>query len=319
MKVSVIIPVKEIGDFAREAVEHLYKTFPEHEVLVVPDHAEETMLPGATIIPSWPKTAPGDKRDLAADVASGDILAFLDDDAYPHPRWLQGALPHFDDSSVAAVGGPGVTPPTDNARQRASGWILASALGSGKYRYRFRPGKACDVDDFPSMNLLVRRADFQRLGGFNTRYWPGEDSEFCQKLVATGRRIVYEPTAVVYHHRRPVFRPHLRQQARYGLHRGYFARRYGGNSRRFLYSVPSLFVIGLVAGPFVSAFSPSAKRAYVSVLSTYSAALVATGVSVLRKEKSPRVALLSAAGLFGTHVVYGLSYIRGLFSPRLDH
>ncbi len=260
--VSVIIPVKEIGMYAREAVDHVHRRYPDAEILVVPDHpAQEAALAGVTVVPSWPVTAPGAKRDLAGGLAAGDILAFLDDDAYPDAGWLEAALPHFEDPTVAAVGGPGVTPPSNDHRQRASGWILSSPMGTGWYTYRFRPGKARDVDDFPSMNLLVRKADFEAVGGFKSRYWPGEDSELCRKLGELGKRIVYEPRALVYHHRRPVFRGHLVQQARYGLHRGHFARRFSGNSRRIGYAVPALATVGVVAGALVSAVSPVVRCA----------------------------------------------------------
>lgn len=319
MKVSVIIPVERIGTYVCEAVAHLHRDFPECEVLVVPDHDEGIDLPGATIIPSWPRTVPGDKRDFAAELAAGEILAFLDDDAYPDKGWLRAALPHFRRSEVAAVGGPGVTPPSNDAYQRASGWILASVFGSGRYRYRFLPGKLQEVDDFPSMNLLVRKADFTAVGGFKSRYWPGEDSEFCSRLVAEGRRIVYEPEAVVYHHRRRVFMSHLRQQARYGLHRGHFFRTLGGNSRPLVYAVPSAFVIGLVGGPVVAAKSRVAQVAYIGSLGAYGGMLVAMGAWVWKNERDLKVVGLSMAGLAATHVAYGAAYLKGLLTPRLDH
>lgn len=319
MKVSVIIPIQRIGEYVREAVAHLRHDFPDCEVLVVPDHDEGIALPGATIIPSWPRTVPGDKRDFAADLARGEILAFLDDDAYPDPGWLRAALPHFELPDVAAVGGPGVTPPTNDVRQRASGWILASPLGSGRYTYRFVRGRRQDVEDFPSMNLLVRRADFEAVGGFKSRFWPGEDSEFCSKLVASGRRIVYEPDALVYHHRRSVFVPHLRQQARYGLHRGHFARTLGGNSRRIGYAVPSAFVVGLLGAPVAAVTVPRSRSLIALVLGLYGAMVVAMGSWVWKEERDVAVSGLAAAGLAATHVTYGAAYLKGFLTRRLAH
>lgn len=318
--VSVIIPVQKIGDYAREAVQHVHGLYPACEILVVPDRDEGEELPGATVIPSWPVTAPGEKRDLAARLANSEILAFLDDDAYPGEQWLETALVHFEDQDVAAVGGPGITPLCNDRRQRASGCILASLMGGGGSTHRFRPGRARVVDDFPSMNLLVRRSDFETVGGFKSRYWPGEDTEFCRRLIAElGKGIVYEPGAVVYHHRRPVFRAHLRQQARYGLHRGHFARRFSGNSRRLVYAVPALFTIGVVVGPLVAANSRIGMIAYVSALISYSLALVATAGWVWYRERDIILALLTGGGIFATHVVYGVSYMRGLLTPELAH
>ena len=318
--VSVIIPVKEVTAYAREAAAEVHARFPECEILLVTDHPAAEQLAGTTILASWPDTAPGRKRDLAASVATGKILAFLDDDAYPGTSWLSSALPHFDSDDVAAVGGPGVTPPSNDIRQRASGWILASPLGSGGYTYRFRPGKRRDVDDFPSMNLLVRRADYEAAGGFGSQFWPGEDTELCRKLGAElGKRIVYEPGAVVYHHRRPVFAGHLRQQARYGLHRGHFARRFAGNSRRIAYGIPSLFTVGVVAGPLASmAYRPLLKL-YLGVLGVYATAVALSTAWVWHHDRDVRVAGLAAGGLVATHVTYGLAYLKGLCSRHLAH
>lgn len=319
-KVSVIIPIKEINDYAREAVLRIREISPECEILLVPDRDLGVSVAGATVIASWPITTPGEKRDMAAKLASGEILAFLDDDAYPADAWLESALPHFEDPDVAAVGGPGVTPPEDDYRQKASGWILASPLGSGKYTYRFRPGTFRYVDDFPSMNLLVRTKEFVAVGGFKSRYWPGEDTELCRKIISElGKKIAYEPNSVVYHHRRVVFGPHLRQQSRYGLHRGHFARHFAGNSRRAAYAVPFIFMVGLAVGLPVSFISSLCARIYVVVLGIYALMLLATGIWVWRQEKDLRVVGLTVIGLPATHLVYGYSYMRGLFSRELMH
>lgn len=318
--VSVIIPVKEINDYAREAVRCVHALYPDSEILVVPDRLTPEELTGVTVIPSWPEVAPGKKRDLAARYANGEILAFLDDDAYPGEKWLEEALVHFERDDIAAVGGPGVTPPSNDRYQRASGWILASFLGSGWCTYRFRPGTRQIVDDFPSMNLLVRKSDFTAVNGFDSGYWPGEDSDFCRKLVnETGRRIIYEPNALVYHHRRRVFRGHLRQQARYGLHRGHFARRFSGNSRHISYAVPALFTLGLVAGLVVSFYSQLGMVVYLSVLGVYAASLGATALWVWYHERDFVLTALVVGGTFVTHLTYGISYIRGLLTKELAH
>lgn len=319
-KVSVIIPVKEIGDYALESVSHLLSLKEDCEIIIVPDRDDGKGIDGVTIIPSWPVVAPGEKRDLGARLSSGEILAFIDDDAYPSEGWLEAALPHFGDLAVAAVGGPGITPSDDDVRQRASGWVLSSPLGSGGYTYRFRPGRLRTVDDFPSMNLLVRAADFFSVGGFKSRYWPGEDTEFCRKLISDlGKTIVYEPRAIVYHHRRPVFRAHLLQQARYGLHRGHFARLFAGNSRRIAYSVPAIFTMGVIFGIPISVISSLAATLYFSVLGVYLAALLLTGLWVLKHENDIRVSLYTIVGIAVTHAVYGFSYLKGLFSNELAH
>ncbi len=81
------------------------------------------------------------------------------------------------------------------------------------------------------------------------RYWPGEDTKLCMLLTkAEGKRIVYEPEAVVYHHRRALFWGHFRQVWNYAVHRGFFAKRYPDTSLRPQYFVPSTFVVAGALG-----------------------------------------------------------------------
>ena len=90
-KVSIIIPVKEINDYIREAVpKHLKLDYPDFEVLILPDRdSGEDFGPLVKIIPTYPKTGPADKRDLGTQKAQGEILAFIDDDAYPRRDWIK--------------------------------------------------------------------------------------------------------------------------------------------------------------------------------------------------------------------------------------
>ena len=82
-RVSIIIPCKEIGDYARESIEHCLKLdYPDFEILVLPDAKSTLNLLGVRIIPTGP-VGPAEKRDLAASKADSELLAFIDDDAYP--------------------------------------------------------------------------------------------------------------------------------------------------------------------------------------------------------------------------------------------
>ena len=312
-KVSIIIPCRAITAYAEEAVRHCRDLdYPDYEIVVLPNEdVGAERVPGATVMPTG-DIGPAEKRDFAAQRATGAILAFLDDDAYPRPDWLRNAVAHFEDPAVAAVGGPAVTPPSDPPRARAGGLVFESLLGGGPYAYRYVAGKRQDVDDYPSCNLLVRKADFDAVGGFDNRYWPGEDTVLCMALTKKlGKRIVYEPSALVYHHRRNLFGPHLKQVKSYALHRGLFARRFPATSRRPSYFLPSLFVLGLAAGPVVW-FLPYLRTIWWTVTAIYLALVFATGVKAGAKT-GPLVSL----GVIATNVVYGLWFLRGFARPRL--
>ena len=92
-----------------------------------------------TIIPTG-KVRPAEKRNIGINAAKGDLVAFIDDDAYPDAHWLEYAVKYFGDESIGAVGGPGVTPPGDGFLARAGGRVYYSLLVSGNYRYRYKAG-----------------------------------------------------------------------------------------------------------------------------------------------------------------------------------
>ena len=264
------------------------------------------------VIPTGP-VSPAHKRDIGLKSAKGEIIAFLDDDAWPEKGWLKNAIRHFENNDVAAVAGPAKTPPDDGSRQKASGEIYSSILVSGKYAYRYVPKEGREVDDYPSCNFIVRKAIIQQVGGFNTDFWPGEDTKLCLDITKRlGKKIIYDPLVLVYHHRRPVFIPHLKQIASYALHRGYFVKKYPETSLRPAYFLPSIFVLGLVLGAPVSLCIPMFKLAYLSGIFIYLfLALIfsfSNGLGLIG---------LIFFGIIFTHVTYGVFFLKVLFTKRL--
>ncbi|WP_246803962.1 glycosyltransferase [Desulfosarcina cetonica] len=266
-----------------------------------------------SVIPTGPVN-PSVKRNIGAARATGRILAFLDDDAFPETDWLASAAKNFADETVAAVGGPAVTPVGSPLTERAGGNVYASRVVSGAYRYRYVPHRFQDVDDYPSCNLFVSRKVFFQVGGFSSQHWPGEDTLLCRAIVLdTGKRIVYDPHVVVEHQRRPLFQKHLAQVARYALHRGYFVKRWPENSLRVAYFVPSLWVLFCLSGALVWQV-PYAREGYLTVVGLYLLLIAIFSVHLLR----PLETLLTILGSIATHVVYGSFFLKGLLIPTLS-
>jgi glycosyltransferase involved in cell wall biosynthesis len=319
-KVSVVIPLRKLNAYVRESLAHLARqTYRDFDVYVVTDEPETIAYDGLVVhcLASGP-VPPNYKRKMAAEHSRAEVVALLDDDAYPVAEWLASALAHFADPAVVAVGGPGVTPPDDPPSQQVSGAIYASALVSAGYVYRYLPREPRDVDDYPSCNLLVRRAPFAKHVAECLRYWPGEDTKLCMLLTKVeAGRIVYEPAALVYHHRRPLFWGHFRQVWNYAVHRGFFAKRYPDTSLRPAYFVPSTFVLASVlAVPLLALVPPS--RAVVAATAALYAALVAAS-AVRSGHGAQRSRGLVALGIYLTHVTYGLGFLSGLARKELDH
>lgn len=314
-RVSVVIAFKEYGPYARESLQHcLELDYPNFEIILLPDNnLDLKSSPRMKVIPTG-SIPPSEKRDLGAKYATGEILAFLDDDAYPTVDWLNKAVRNFSDPEVAAVGGPALTPKSDNFRQKLSGAIFASRFVSGNFNYRYVPKAYQEVDDFPSCNLCVRKTDFDAVGGFDTMYWPGEDTILCLKIrTDLAKKIVYDPDAAVYHHRRELFGSHLRQVRNYALHRGFFVRKFPETSRNLAYFVPSLFVLFLCLGIGLVLLGSVWQTVFIPILSLYALMICCSYILSF----SPKYIVLALLGTFATHVTYGLYFAKGLFSPRL--
>ncbi|MCL5075756.1 MAG: glycosyltransferase [Chloroflexi bacterium] len=316
--VSIVIAAKEPNPYLDKCLAYCAQLdYPDFEILIVPDYPFETKGEKVTVIPTGP-LPPGQKRDLATAHAKGEIIAYLDDDTFPDKMYLRNAIKYFRDETVGAVGGPAITPPDDGLMQKASGLVYSSPLCGGNLAFRYIPKKRKDVDDFPTCNLLVRKDVFLAAGGFNTRFWPGEDTKLCLTITKElGKRIVYAPEVVVWHHRRALFAPHLRQILSYSLHRGYFARRFPQTSRKLLYFIPTLFDLGLVVGLFLALFSPTLKAIYLGSLAIYLAVIVINGLAIGLSTRDPRLALAVASGIIITHILYGINFARGLLSRWL--
>ena len=313
--VSVVIACPGPSAYLDEALAGLAaQSLPPAEVIVLPDDPFD--CPAAGKVPvrvvATGRVRPAEKRNRGILEARGEIVAFLDDDASPQRQWLEQAVRHFSRDEVGAVGGPGVTPPGESRLAALGGDVYASPLVSGSYRFRYVSERYRRVDDMPSCNLLVRTSLLRELGGYNTRYWPGEDTILCLDIVRSGRLIVYDPFAAVNHHRRPLFGAHLRQVGRYALHRGFFTRVFPQTSRRISYMVPSLFVAGIVFGGAACAALPILRPAYFGVLAFYGAVTLLASF-----HRRPLDWLAVWMGIVLTHLWYGIRFVQGVLFGRM--
>ena len=317
LRVAVIIPLHRDTPGFRECLNGcLALDYAPVELIVVSDvdvdlpHGVKLVVSGA-----GRDTGPGEKRDLGMHAANGEFVAFIDDDAIPRSDWLTQAVRLFDDEGVGAVAGPGITPARSRWRERVGGAFYESWLGSGPYRYRFRPGRRRDVDDYPAYNLVVRRRAAERVRGWGTGFYGGEDTVICLALVEAGWRIVYDPEVVVYHQRRPVLSRHLAQVANVGLHRGYFVKAYPKTSLRPSYFLPTVGTVALASLFVVALASENARGLLVVIIGAYLVVGVALG---LAEQKNLSVALALPAVALASHVVYGVQFVRGLLTRHLD-
>jgi hypothetical protein len=307
-RVTAIVPAPRLNELGRRCLERLLELPEISEVIFVPNEPEPDLDARVICLPSGDVPV-GAKRQLGLERATGEIVALIDDDAYPHRSWLTHALFAFDsDPSIGAVCGPTLTPDDDPPLAQIGGRIYASALVAGPHRFRYVPRAERDVREGTGVNLILRREDALQVG-LETGFYPGDDTVICDRLTKAGRRIRYVPAAIVFHTRRSLWRPHLLQVWRYGRHRGHFVRRFGGVSVRPSYFGPTLLLAWLLAGGVLPSPARTLWRASVLV---YAAACVAAGA-----DRRPGVWARTSTGIAATHAAYGVAFVLGLAGVRL--
>lgn len=254
---------------------------------------------------------PSRQRNLAAAEARGEILYFLDDDSLTAPGFLRCAARHFADPTVAVVGGPSLTPETDSLFQRAAGIALASPLGGGGARNRYRrtgSARATSERELILCNLAFRKEIFIAMGGLDERLYPNEENELLDRIAKSGLNLCHDPELAVQRSQRPTLRAFCRQFFGYGRGRGEQTRIAG--VRSVVDFLPSLLLAYLLALPLF----PS--RLVLLPLGVYGlAVLVSSLAGGAEKRLLPAVPWLMI--LYpALHLCYGFGFLRGLLAPR---
>jgi GT2 family glycosyltransferase len=188
---------------------------PADQLVVVIDHNPSLLararaeLTSALVVDNEGPRGESGARNAGVAVSTGDVLAFLDDDATADPAWLGALLRWYEDPEVLGVGGA-AHPKWDTDRPRwfprEFDWIVGCS-------YRGLPTEAAPIRNLMGCNMSFRRSVVHDAGGFyeglgrtgNDGYGCSE-TEFCiraQRLL--GGRFVFEPAARI-HHRVPSVR-----------------------------------------------------------------------------------------------------------------
>jgi GT2 family glycosyltransferase len=161
-------------------------------------------------------------RNAGAAILSADVVAFTDPDCVVASRWMSNIAQVFDDPTVGAVAGAVVPfPPRTLAERYAA------------RRRSHSPERAVDHQPRPfglSPNLAVRRDALCRIGGFDARFPGGgwEDADLCWRLQQdTPYRLVFAPSAIVFHRYRASALGFVVQHFRYGYGLALLRRKHG--------------------------------------------------------------------------------------------
>jgi len=314
MKLSIVIPMKEITDYFKEAIPYFQKqNFKDFELIILPNESNKNEfkdIKNARVINTGP-VSPGIKRNMGVENSKGEIIAFIDDDAYPEKDWLEKALKNFKDKKIVAVGGPSLVPPNATFFQKVSNKVYELSSGKTGIRYGKHELRK-EIDDWPACNLFVRKKDFKKVGGFNTKYFGGEDTQVCYSLLKTNKKIIYDSSLIIYHHPRKSLKNHIKQTLFWGMWRGFFMRVYPQNSIKLAFFIPPLFVLWLFLGGVFSIIYKPFLYLYSTSMGLYLLLLIYTGIRTKSFKLFFPVIIVTTI----THIVYGIGFFVGLFSGK---
>jgi len=146
-----------------------------------------------------------ESRNLGIKLAAGEIVAFIDDDAYPDPAWLNSLEVAFDNDEVAAAGGPTFGPSGfwyqawySRADRFGNFWTDTTPTLNPTSLLAF-PGTAQFVYTIGT-NSAFRRSHLVAIGGFDEEFeYYLDETDVCCRLIDRGLVVAAKDDGFVYH------------------------------------------------------------------------------------------------------------------------
>ncbi|HEV2188173.1 MAG TPA: glycosyltransferase [Stellaceae bacterium] len=214
-RVSVVVcayNAERTMDKCLASLEHL--NYPDYEVIVVNDGSKDRTLTISESYPNCRIISQENKglsvaRNVGAEAATGEIVAYTDSDCVADPDWLNYLVGTMETKGLVACGGPNFPPPEDE--------LVPEAVAVS-------PGAPCHVllDDeiaehIAGCNMAFRREVLLGIGGFDSVFRAaGDDVDICWRLRDAGHVIGYSAAAFVWHFRRNTVKAYIGQQKGYG-------------------------------------------------------------------------------------------------------
>lgn len=187
--------------------------YPDYEVIMVDDGSTDStaVIAGDYEVQliSTENRGLSNARNTGWMQASGEIIAYIDDDAYPDEHWLKFLAYTYMTGDFAAVGGQSPAP--------AGGGFIADCVANAPGRPVHVLLSDTEAEHIPGCNMSFKRSVLEEVGGFDPVYRAaGDDVDICWRIMDRGWRVGYQASAVTWHHCRNSIRAYWKQQHGYG-------------------------------------------------------------------------------------------------------
>ena len=215
-RVSIVVCSYNAERTMRPCLESLVALdYPDYEIIVVNDGSKDRTLEIAEDfaahcrIISQPNKGLSVARNVGAEAATGEIVAYTDSDCVADPDWLTYLVAKMEEKGLTACGGPNFPPPEDSLVP------AAVAVSPGGPTHVLISDEV--AEHIAGCNMAFRRDVLLTLGGFDPVYRAaGDDVDICWRFQDAGYRIGFSPAAVVWHFRRNTVKAYIGQQKGYG-------------------------------------------------------------------------------------------------------
>jgi succinoglycan biosynthesis protein ExoA len=254
-------------------------------------------------------------RNKGVQAAQGEIIAFVDDDAYVDQDWLKNADAFFAKyQNINVVGGPQLTPENDGLFGKISGFALSSVFGGASIRNRYRKAELnlkSNERELTSANLFCQKTIFEKIM-FNPNMWPGEDPEFFNECLEKNIRLAYSPDIIIYHKRRKDLLTFAKQIFTYAYVRPMVRKTKKTGRTSILFLVPSIFLIYLLLLPFLSVLT----KLFLLPLYAYVVLNIMVTVVAAVNQKNVWALLFLPVTFLTLHLSYGSGFICGTLKKK---